>query len=48
MEHEIYSLYNEPNVLVEYTTIRRLGWAGHITRMEEGRIPTPPLQKKMF
>jgi len=35
---ELYSLYNEPNV-VEDIKIGRLGWAGHIMRMEEERIP---------
>jgi len=32
---EFYSLYKEPNI-VEDIKIRRLGCAGHITRMEEG------------
>ena len=32
-----YSLYNEPNI-VEDIKIRKLEWAGHITRMEEERI----------
>jgi hypothetical protein len=35
---ELYSLYNEPNI-VKDIKIRRLGWAGHIVRMEEERIP---------
>jgi hypothetical protein len=35
--NELYSLYNEPNI--EDIKIRRLGWAGHIIRMEEERIP---------
>ena len=35
---ELYSLYNEPNI-VEDIKIRRLGWADHIVRMEEERIP---------
>jgi len=35
---ELYSLYNEPNI-VEDIKIRRLGWAGHVIRMEEERIP---------
>jgi len=34
----IYSLYNEPNI-VEDIKIRRLEWAGLITRMEEKKIP---------
>jgi hypothetical protein len=36
--NELYSLYNEPNI-VEDIKIKRLGWAGHIIRMEEERIP---------
>jgi hypothetical protein len=36
--NELYSLYNEPNI-VEGIKIRRLGWAGHIIRMEGERIP---------
>jgi hypothetical protein len=32
--NELYSLYKEPNI-VEDIKIRRLGWAGHIIRMEE-------------
>jgi len=35
---ELYGLYNEPNI-VEDIKIRRLGWAGHMIRMEEERIP---------
>jgi hypothetical protein len=35
---ELYSLYNELNI-VEDIKIRRLGWAGHIIRMEEERFP---------
>jgi hypothetical protein len=39
-DNELYSLhvYNEPNI-VENIKIGRLGWAGHIIRMEEERIP---------
>jgi hypothetical protein len=36
--NELYSLYKEPNI-VEDIKIRRLEWTGHITRMEEERIP---------
>ena len=36
--NELYSLYNEPNI-VEDIKIRRLEWAGHIIRMEKERIP---------
>jgi hypothetical protein len=32
--NELYSLYKEPNI-VEDIKVRRLGWAGHIIRMEE-------------
>ena len=35
---ELCSLYKAPNIL-EDIKIRRLGWAGHIIRMEEERIP---------
>jgi len=35
--NELYSLYNEPNI-VEDIIIRRLEWAGHIIRTEEERI----------
>ena len=35
---ELYSLYIEPNI-VEDIKIRRLGWAGHIIRMEGERVP---------
>jgi hypothetical protein len=35
---ELYSLYKEPNI-VEDIKFRRLGWAGHIVRIEEQRIP---------
>ena len=36
--NELYTLYNDLNI-VEYIKIRRLGWAGHVIRMEEERIP---------
>jgi hypothetical protein len=36
--NELYSLFKEPNI-VEDVKFRRLGWAGHIVRMEEQRIP---------
>jgi len=35
---ELYSLNNKPNT-VEDIKIQRLGWAGHIIRMEEEMIP---------
>jgi hypothetical protein len=36
--NELYSLHNDP-LIVEDIRIRRLGWAGHIIRMEDERIP---------
>jgi hypothetical protein len=36
--NELYSLYNELNI-VENIKIRSVEWAGHLIRMEEGRIP---------
>ena len=44
---ELYSLYSEPNI-VEDIKIRRLGWAGHIIRMEEERIPKKVLNGKFY
>jgi hypothetical protein len=38
MTYEHSSLHKEPNI-VEDIKIRRLGWAGHIIRMEGERIP---------
>jgi hypothetical protein len=43
--NELYGLYNDLNIL-EDIKIRRLGWAGHIIRMEEGRIPKKFLNGK--
>jgi hypothetical protein len=43
--NELYSLYNEPSIM-EDIRIRRLGWAGHIIRMEEERIPKKVLNGK--
>jgi DNA-binding PucR family transcriptional regulator len=43
--NELYRLYNDLNI-VEDIKIRRLGWAGHIIRMEEGRIPKKVLNGK--
>jgi hypothetical protein len=42
--NELYSLYNEPNI-VEDIKIRKLEWAGHVIRMEEERIPPTPQKK---
>jgi hypothetical protein len=47
MEHELYSLYNEPDI-VEDIKIRRLGWAGHIVRMEEERIAKKVLNGNFY
>ena len=44
---ELYSLYKEPNV-VEDIKIRRLGWAGHIKRMEEERVPKKVLNGNFY
>jgi hypothetical protein len=42
----IYSLYKEPNI-VEDIKIRRLGWAGHVVRMEEEIIPKRGFKRKL-
>jgi uncharacterized Rossmann fold enzyme len=39
-------LYNDLNV-VEDIKIRRLGWAGHIIRMEEARIPKKGTEREI-
>jgi len=44
---ELYSLYNVPNI-VEDIKIRRLGWAGHIIRMEEERIPKKGFKRELL
>ena len=44
---ELYSLYNEPNI-VEDIKIKRLGWAGHIGRMEEERVPKKVLNGNFY
>ena len=44
--NELYGLYKEPNI-VEGIKFRRLGWAGHITRMEDQRIPKKGLKWKL-
>jgi hypothetical protein len=44
--NELYSLYKETNI-VEDIKVRRLGWAGHIIRMEEQRIPKKSLKRKL-
>ena len=44
---ELHSLYNGPNI-VEDIKIRILGWAGHIIRMEEERIPKKVLNGNFY
>jgi len=44
---ELYSLYKELNI-VENIKIRRLGWVGHIIRMEEERIPKKVLNGNFY
>jgi hypothetical protein len=34
--HELYELFNEPDI-VKYIKINRLGWAGHVVRMDNNR-----------
>jgi hypothetical protein len=33
---ELYELFNEPDI-VKYIKINRLGWAGHVIRMDNNR-----------
>ena len=47
MISKLYSLYNEQNI-PEDIKIRRLGWAGHITRMEGERIPKNVLTRNFY
>jgi hypothetical protein len=42
--HKFYSLYNKLNI-AEDINIRRLGWVGHIIRIEEERIPKMVLNR---
>jgi len=44
---ELYSLYSEPDI-VEHIKIRRLGWAGHVIRMEEERIAKTVLNRNSY
>jgi hypothetical protein len=34
--HELYEFFNEPEI-VKYIKINRLGWAGHVIRMDNNR-----------
>jgi hypothetical protein len=36
--NDIYNLYKDLNIMDD-TNIRRLGWVGHIVRMEDERFP---------
>jgi hypothetical protein len=45
--NKLHSLYKEPNI-AEDIKFRRLGWAGHIIRMEEQRIPKKGLKQKLL
>jgi len=47
LNSELYSLYNEPNV-VKDIEITILGCAGHIMRMEEERIPKKVLKGNFY
>jgi hypothetical protein len=42
MKHELLS---EPDI-VKYIIINRLGWAGHVTRMDNNRINTKPVRMR--
>jgi len=44
---DLYGLYSGPNI-VEDIKIRRLGWAGHIVRIEEERIPKKGFKRKLL
>ncbi|CAK1585329.1 unnamed protein product [Parnassius mnemosyne] len=37
-KHELYQMYDEPNV-IKILKIGRLRWAGHVSRMDEARVP---------
>ena len=45
--NELYTLNKDLNI-VEYIKIRRLGWAGHIMRKEEERIPKKILNGTIY
>jgi hypothetical protein len=34
--HELYELFNEPDI-AKYIKIKRLGWEGHVIRMDNNR-----------
>jgi hypothetical protein len=47
--HELYELFNEPDI-VKYIKINRLGWAGHVIRMDsktgQSRKYLTPIQQE--
>ncbi len=45
--NELYRLYNDLNI-VEDIKIRRLGWAGHVIRMADERIPKKVLNGTFY
>jgi hypothetical protein len=45
LNNVLYRLYNDLNI-VEYIKIRSSAWAGHVIRMEEGRIPKKVMKGK--
>jgi len=44
---ELHSLYSKP-VIVEDIEIRKLGWAGHVIRMEGEKIPKKVLNGNFY
>jgi hypothetical protein len=44
--NELHSLYNDVNTVEDFK-IRRLGWAGHIVRMEDERIPKKSFEREI-
>jgi hypothetical protein len=43
--HELYKLFNETDI-VKYIKINRLGWAGHVIRMDNNRTVKKVLDTK--
>jgi hypothetical protein len=43
--HELYKLFNEPDI-VKYIKINKLGWAGHVIRMDNNRTVKKVLDTK--
>lgn len=44
---ELYSIFDEPEIST-VMRFRRLQWAGHVQRMEDGRIPKKILKERIF